>query len=69
MLGPMDAKTYPGSKSNYKVYPLLVKCLQTGAIWATLMEGAGTNKVVKGLIKLEVIYGEITKICSDAGST
>ena len=60
MLGPIEAKTYPGSRNSYKLYPLLAKCLQTGAVWATLMEGAGTHEVVKGLIKLELIYGQLS---------
>ena len=68
MLGPIEAKTFPGAKKTYKLYPFLVRCLQTGAIWATLMEGAGTNEVVKALIKLEVTYGRVCRISSDAGS-
>ena len=51
MLGPIDAKMHPVSRNTYKVYPLLIKCIETGALWAGLIEGAGTSEVVKMLIK------------------
>ena len=53
MLGSIDAKTYPESRNTYKVYPLLVKCIETGALWAGL---------------LEATFGEFTSIIRDAGS-
>ena len=38
MLGPVETKTFPNYRVNYPTFPLLVKCLQIGAVWATLME-------------------------------
>ena len=68
MLGSLEATSYPRSRKTYKVWPLLVKCIQTGALWTTLMEDASTKKVVKGLLRLEIKYGEIMGISRDAGT-
>ena len=68
MLGSLDAKTFPGSRKTYKIYPLIVKCLQTASIWTIAMEAATTKEVVKALLRLEVRYGEIKGISRDVGS-
>ena len=68
MLGSVEAKTFPGSRKTYKIFPLIVKCIETAAIWAVAMEGATTQDVVKALLRLEVRYGEIKGISRDAGS-
>ena len=56
------------SRKTYKIYPLIVKCLQTASIWTIAMEAATTKEVVKALLRLEVRYGEIKGISRDAGS-
>ena len=68
MLGSIEAKTFPGSRKTYKIFPLIVKCIETASIWAVAMEGATTKDVVKALLRLEVRYGEIKGISRDAGS-
>ena len=68
MLGSIEAKTFPGSRKTYKMYPLIVKCIETASIWAVAMEAATKKEVVKALLRLEVRYGEIREISRDAGS-
>ena len=54
MLGSIEAKTFPQSRKTYKIHPLLVKCIQTGAVWTVAMEDTTTKEVIKGLLRLEV---------------
>ena len=68
MLGSIEAKTFPKSRKTYKIYPLLVKCIQTGAVLTVAMEDATTKEVIKGLLRLEIRYGEIHGISRDAGT-
>ena len=68
MLGSIEAKTFPQSRKTYKIHPLLVKCIQTGAVWTVAMEDTTTKEVIKGLLRLEVRYREINGISRDAGS-
>ena len=68
MLGSIEAKTFPGSRKTYKMYPLIVRCIETTSIWAVAMEDATTKEVVKALLRLEVRYGKIKGISRDAGS-
>ena len=68
MLEIIDAKTFLGSRKTYKMYPLIVKCIETASIWAGAMEDATTKEVIKALLRLEIRYGEIKGISRDAGS-
>ena len=68
MLGSIEAKTFPGSRKTYKMYPLFVKCIETASIWAVAMKAATTKEVVKALLRLEVRYGEIRGISRDASN-
>ena len=59
---------FEGSRSRVKNYPLVVRCLNSGALEVLLMEGMETKDIILYLLKLELRHGLITMISRDSGT-
>ena len=51
-----------------KNYPLVARCLNSGALEVLLMEGMETKDIILCLLKLELRHGPITMISRDSGT-
>ena len=68
ILGEMKVKPHATSRGTVKNYPLLIKCMNNGAITVQLMEESKTKDVILALLRLETRWGKINMITRDAGT-
>ena len=64
-LGHLEVKAFLKSRKVVKAWPLLARCLDTGAVLCLLMESMETKSVVNSLLRLQLRVGRIEKICMD----
>ena len=68
-LMPIYSPAWIGSRKIVTLYPLLIKCLNTGNIDVSVMENNTTRSIIIKLLSLEARFGiTIEKLNSDAGS-
>ena len=67
-LGPCTVKSFPGSRKRIKIWPLMIKCINSGAITIYPMESMDTKQVILCLLRLETRYGELIGISRDSGT-
>ena len=68
ILGEMKVKPHATSRGTVKNYPLVIKCMNSGAITVQLMEESKTKDVILALLRLETRWGKINMITRDAGT-
>merc|ERR1712030_142072 len=69
MLGSMKAIPWTNAKKPMDIFPLLGKCVNTGAVMITMMDTPKTVSVIIGMLEIEARVGvKITKISVDRGS-
>ena len=67
-LGPLSIQPWVGARKPTKKYPVVVKCLDYGAIWITMAESLETSQMTLCLLRLEQRFGAIDTITRDGGS-
>ena len=68
-IDPLDyhlIKPFEGSRSTVKNYPMVVHCLNSGALEVLLMEVMETNDIILCFLKLELRHGPKTMISRDS---
>ena len=65
-LGHMEVKAFNNSRKVVKLYPLLIRCINTGAVNCLLMESMQSKSVIGALIRLQLRMGRIKKVAMDA---
>ena len=64
----MKVKAFNKSRKIVKVWPLLIRCVDTGAVLCLIMESIGIRSVVNALLRLQLIMGRIDKVSMDSGT-
>ena len=68
-LMPISSPAWPGSRKVVTLYPLLMKCINTGAIDISIMEDNTTRSIILKLLSLEARFGiGIKELSTDAGT-
>ena len=67
MLDEIKIKAFPTSRTVVKNYPLIIKCLNSGAVTVLMMEESKTKDIVLAMLRLENRWGKINLIMMDAG--
>ena len=67
-LGQIEVKAFNNARKVVKLWPLLVRCVDTGGVNCLMMESMQSKSVVGALVRLQFRMGRIKKVSMDAGT-
>ena len=67
-LGPIEVTMFARSHKTTKIYPLIVRCLDTGCVAGVIMESMESKSVINDLLRIQMRFGKISKISEDQGT-
>ena len=66
--GNLEVRAFNNSSKVVKLWPLLIRCVDTGSVSCLMIESMQSKSVVSSLIRLQFRMGRIKKVSIDAGS-
>ena len=67
-LGHIEVKAFNSARKVVKLYPLLIRCIDTGRVNCLMMESMLSKNVIGALVRLQFRMGRIKKVAIDAGT-
>ena len=67
-LGHIEVKAFNNARKVVKLWPLLVRCIDTGGVNCLMMESMQSKSVIGALVRLQFRMGRIKKVAMDAGT-
>jgi len=64
----MEIKMFSESRKTSKVYPLIIRCLDTGAVAGVMMDSMESKSVINALLRAQMRFGKMTRIAEDQGT-
>ena len=65
LLGPVEVKMFAKSRKTTKVYPLIIRCLDTGAVAGVMMDSMESKSVINALLRIQMRFGKMSRIAKD----
>ena len=64
----MEFKVFTKGQKIVKVWSVLIRCVDTGAVLCLIMESMETKSIVNALLRLQLRMGRIDKVSVDSGT-